>query len=121
MLDLLLSLSISSKSNIRERRRPDLFLPNPASRSGAGLIRQVCEQFGQTVDGDPATAETAAQEPVRCADGYVRRSPVQPYGTAEDYTRRRTRRIVMIALAAVFAVLLIYALMRSGLLVFRLR
>lgn len=86
-----------------------------------GLIRQVCEQFGQTVAGDPATAETAAQEPVRCADGYVRRSPVQPYGTAEDFMRRRTRRIVIIALVAVFAVLLVYALMRSGLLVFRLR
>ena len=91
------------------------------TKDRAGLIRQVCAQFGQTVDGDPATAETAAQEPVRCADGYVRRSPVQPSGTAEDFTRRRTRRIVMIALAAVFAVLLIYALMRSGLLVFRLR
>ena len=91
------------------------------TKDRTGLIRQVCEQFGQTVDGDPATAEIAAQEPVHCADGYVRRSPVQPYGTAEDFTRRRTRRIVMIALAAVFAVLLIYALMRSGLLVFRLR
>ena len=84
------------------------------------LIRRVCEQFGKTVTEDSA-ADAGIQEPVRCADGYVRRSPVQPYGTAEDFMRRRIRRIIMILLGAVFAVLLIYALMRSGLLVFRLR
>ena len=91
-----------------------------ASREQGSLIRQVCEQFGKTV------AETAAEDddmqgPVRCADGYVRRSPVQPYGTAEDFLRRRIRRIVMIVLGVIFAALLILALMRSGLLVFRLR
>ena len=84
------------------------------------LIRQVCEQFGKTV-AENAAEDDDMQGPVRCADGYVRRSPVQPYGTAEDFLRRRIRRIVMIVLGVIFAVLLILALMRSGLLVFRLR
>jgi len=84
------------------------------------LIRQVCEQFGQTVTEQKAE-DAEPQAPVRCADGYVRRSPVQPYGTAEDFMRRRIRRIVTIVIIAGFAVLLVYALMRSGLLVFRLR
>ena len=84
------------------------------------LIRRVCEQFGKTV-AENAAEDDDLQGPVRCADGYIRRSPVQHYRTAEDFMRRRIRKIIMIVIGAVFAVLLIYALMRSGLLVFRLR
>jgi hypothetical protein len=87
-----------------------------------GLIRQVSELVGTPpADESARTARDAAQDTVRCQDGYVRRSPVQPYGIAADYTRRRARRIVTAIVILVFAVLLVFALMRSGLLVFRLR
>ena len=85
-----------------------------------GLIRQICERFGKTIAENTA-ADAEAQEPMHCADGYVRRSPVQPYGTAEDFMRRRIRKIVTFVLGAIVVVLLVYALMRAGLLVFRLR
>ena len=91
-------------------------------RENGSLIRQVCDLFGRSAPVPPSQTEAdAVQVPPRCADGYLRRSPVQPYGVAEDFGRRRIRRIVMIVVGAIFVGLLIYALMRAGLLIFRLR
>ena len=57
-------------------------------------------------------------EPVVCPDGYVRRTPVQPYRTPVGYRRgRRRRRIRTAALLALLAAV-IAAIVRSGLLRF---
>ena len=88
-----------------------------------GLIRQVCELVGQSGTESaavPEEEEIPAQQAI-CPDGYVRRSPVQPYCTAEGYHLRRIRKAVMTVVGIVFVGLLIYALMKSGLLIFRLR
>ena len=53
---------------------------------------------------------------MRCADGYVRRSPVQVYMTAEDYSRRRIRKAIIIAVGVCLAILLVMALAKTGLL-----
>ena len=87
------------------------------ARDKGSLIRQAAAMIGQTEaetagpeeDGDP-------EEPVTYADGYVRRSPEQVYMTAEDYDRRRIRKAIVIAVAAILAILLVLALTRTGLL-----
>ena len=87
------------------------------ARDKGSLIQQAAAMIGQTEieavsegeDGDP-------EEPMRCADGYVRRSPVQVYLTAEDYDRRRIRKAIIIAVGAVLVVLLVLALTKTGLL-----
>ncbi len=53
-----------------------------------------------------------------CADGYVRRSPVQPYAEAADYRKRRIRSAVTTAAVICLAVLLIVALVRARVLRF---
>ena len=84
------------------------------------LIRQAAAMIGQTGEADPATPAEAGEagEGVCCRDGYVRRSPVQPYGTAPDYYARRIRRAVMIVVGIFLAALLVVALLRAGLLRF---
>ncbi len=81
------------------------------------LIQQAAAMIGQT---EEATADVAqdddAEEIVRCADGYVRRSPVQVYMTAEDYGRRRIRKAIIIAVGVCLAILLVMALAKTGLL-----
>ena len=65
--------------------------------------------------GPPPEAESRTeQEPVVCADGYVRRSPVQPYRRGD--TRGRRRRIVLWVLTVILIVLLAAAIWRGGLL-----
>lgn len=95
-------------------------------RSLVGEARQMYTRAGQALDpdqGGPASAgpsrrtETDVrtdQEPTVCADGYVRRSPVQPYRQGD--TRGRRRKIVLWVLTAVLIVLLAAALWRGGLL-----
>ena len=96
-------------------------VPESAPEKG-GLIRQVCALFGQSAGEAPATAaEDAAAKAAACADGYMRRSPVQPYQTAEDFTRRRVRRIVLILVGLAVVAALGLALIRAGLLQVRLR
>ena len=87
------------------------------ARDKGSLIRQAAAMIGQTETeaGDPAE-DVEAEEPVTYADGYLRRSPEQVYMTAEDYDRRRIRKAIVIAAAAVLAVLLVLALTRTGLL-----
>lgn len=104
--------------------QPDdqLLLSDGKAKEKNSLIRQARAQLGQSDEAPDAPAEPDAPEaPQRCADGYVRRSPVQSYRTAEDYTRRRIRKFVTAGIVVILAALLLYALMKSGLLVFRLR
>ena len=89
-------------------------------RAQESLIRQAAAMIGQTGEADPAPpAESGeAGESVCCRDGYVRRSPVQPYGTAADYFARRIRKAVLIVVGIFLAALLVVALLRAGLLRF---
>ena len=57
-------------------------------------------------------------EPAVCADGYVRRTPIQPYRTPVGYHRRRLRRKLRVAVLAVLLAVVIAAIVRSGLLRF---
>ncbi|MCI8438607.1 MAG: hypothetical protein HFF73_03680 [Oscillospiraceae bacterium] len=79
-----------------------------------GLLQQVermtTEEFPDTLSEE--------REEVRCADGYVRRSPVQPYYTPPGYRRRRLIRWGAAALAALIAALAAWGLYQSGLLRF---
>ncbi len=110
---------------LRQHGRSETAGPDAAAdagQRGGGLIRRAGELIGQT------EAETADDRPdgweddaeiQLCADGYVRKSPVQAYCTAEDYNRRRIRKAILITVGVCFAALLAYALMRAGLLRFR--
>ncbi len=103
-----------------ETARPDA--EADAGQRGGGLIRRAGELIGQT---DAEAADDRADEREDdveippCADGYVRKSPVQAYCTAEDYNSRRIRKAILIAVGVCFVVLLGYALVRAGLLRFR--
>lgn len=112
-------------AGIREVRRET----NQFRRSLVGQARQLCGRAGQALDPDqggpavsagppcrtPPEAEfRTEQEPVVCADGYVRRSPVQPYRRGD--MRGRRRRIVLWVLAVTLIVLLAAAIWRGGLL-----
>lgn len=61
---------------------------------------------------------TGGQTPIRCADGYLRRTPVQFYRISSDYRKRVRRRTILAALAGVFllilATLLLLSLTRGG-------
>lgn len=82
------------------------------------LIRRVDRMMGMTVEGASLPEDTGGEEPPRCGDGYIRRSPVQPYRVAEDYHMRLVRKAVLIVVGAFLAVLLVIALIRAGLLRF---
>lgn len=112
-------------AGLREVRRET----NQFRRSLVGQARQIYSRAGQALDPDqggpavpagpprrtPPEAEfRTEQEPVVCADGYVRRSPVQPYRRGD--MRGRRRRIVLWVLAVILIVLLAAALWRGGLL-----
>lgn len=108
--------------------RRELSLTRQASRMaglGEDLLSQGAEQAvrwwtgredGLWEDGlDPLGQPS---EPVVCADGYVRRTPVQPYRTPVGYHRRRLRRKIRMAVLAVLLAAVIAAIVRSGLLRF---
>ncbi len=86
------------------------------TRDRGSLIRQACEMFSLPEEGFPVPDSDGDQpESVVCGDGYVRRSPVQPYLVAEDYQKRRIRKAVTVAAVAFLAILLIVALVRANL------
>jgi len=90
-------------------------------RGGDSLIRQAEAMAGQAAAAPPAQRMEADREPLRLPDGYVRRSPVQVYQTAEDYGRRRARRAGLAVLGLLVAALVLAALVKSGFVVFRFR
>ena len=91
--------------------------PEPdAAWSRGSLLKQVCALLGPAAAADAARKNLdAPAERAVCADGYVRRSPVQPYRVAEDYHKRRVRKAVTVAVGICTAVLLVIALVRAGL------
>ena len=87
-------------------------------RDKGSLIRQAGELFSLREEDAPAPGDGGDAETVICADGYVRRSPVQPYAEAADYRKRRIRSAVTAAAVICLAVLLIVALVRARVLRF---
>ena len=104
-------------------KEESLPLSDGEMRDKGSLISQVRGMAGDTrsEDASAAAASGALPELVCCRDGYLRRTPVQAYRTAEDFNRRRIRKAVTVVLVLILAALLLLALMKSGLLVFRLR
>lgn len=105
---------------LHDTREDSVQLPGDGeARDTGSLIRRVSELAGQPNSAENTTREDGSASPVYCADGYLRRSPVQPYRTAEGYENRRMRRIISVALGICLAALLTYALVRVGLFKFR--
>ena len=87
------------------------------ARDKGSLIRQAGEMFSLREEDFPLPEEGRAPgEQVICADGYVRRSPVQPYAVPADYQKRRIRKAVTIAVVVCLVVLALAALVKTGLL-----
>ena len=103
-----------------DSRAEDQSASGDGAALGKGSLLQQVRAFGGLGDGeDLAAAEPeTANDPVYCADGYERRSPVQAYVTPADFMRRRVRRIVVIVLGVCLVVLLAIALMKSGIIRF---
>ena len=104
---------------LRRQDQPAAARPSAAgteTRERESLIRQTASMLGMTEE-SIAPPEEAGGEEERpcCADGYARRSPVQPYRVAEDYHKRRVRKAVTVAVGICAAVLLVIALVRAGL------
>ena len=89
----------------------------PAAPAGAEAPRPLT-LVEQAAEMAPRGAETAAEEAETertvCADGYLRRSPVQAYRTGER--RGRWRRALVWAAVIAVAALTVLALLKSGLL-----
>ena len=87
-----------------------------ASRERNGLIGRICGEAEAEPAEPAAPAEQAAEETRQIlSDGYERRTPVQTYQTAPDFMRKRIRKAVLAVVALGLIVLLILALMKSGL------
>ena len=103
-------------------RREDGFSPASGAdqRSEGSLIRQIAAMVGMTAAAEEAEEPAPAEpeEPEIYADGYVRRSPMQPYQTAADYRIRMIRKAVGIVLGLCLAALLAVALVRARVLRF---
>ena len=106
------------------KRFPDAYDPAHPEESDAKLLKDgkiaendLLEVYNRAFGIVPLD-ENELDTPEVFADGYVRRSPVQPYLTAADYRSRMIRRAVGIALGLCAAVLLVVALLRAKLLRF---
>ena len=86
-----------------------------ASRNKDGLIAQLCGETVPAAGEDETIKPDAEEEHVQFADGYVRRSPVQKYRTAPDFTRKRIRKAIVAVVVIGLIVLLGVALLKSGL------
>ena len=95
----------------QRRAEPD----SGASRSRGGLIQTICGDMGSAVEANNAAEHGTEEAHVQLPDGYVRVTPVQEYRTSPDFKRRRIGKIVTAVIVLVLAVLLILALLKTGL------
>ena len=87
-------------------------------RAGQALEQAAAARPAQPGAADGLEPAELPEQPPVCADGYVRRTPVQPYRTPVGYCRRQRRRLAMLLVTAALVVLLAAAVFRSGLLRF---
>ena len=72
-----------------------------ALRTGSGLVMSTPASFSASARAAAGATVATAPPPVRpAADGYVRRSPVQPVHEAADYRRRLVLRSVLVVFLA---------------------
>lgn len=86
----------------------------PPKRNGAPV--SLVEWAGRFCRRSPEKDGKSAPRAARCADGYVRRSPVQPYRVPPEYRRRRRRLAVLVVLILLALVLIVLGIWRNGLL-----
>lgn len=96
-------------------------LTGKANRTMEDAAQQITRGYGlhwpETLEQDDRPAGgTPADRPTVCADGYVRRSPVQPLYTPPDYTRRLLRRAAKIAALVVIALAVLWLLVHYSVL-----
>ncbi len=107
---------------LRRQRDQEDQQENDTPRRAGSLMEEVRDLVGET-GAEPAPAKEQESETeetvVKYSDGYVRVSPVQEYYTPPDFNRRRIKKAVLILAGLCFLVLLVIALLRSGLLRFR--
>ncbi len=107
------------------RARRETSLVGQASRLSAEAMQRG-EDAVKRASGTSSRHSSRPQEPVvsdpvsvsPAPDGYVRRSPVQPIYEAADYRRRIIRRIVNGVVVVIVALVLVWLLLRSGILAF---
>ena len=97
------------QQNTQRERRTEA---DDAPKDRGGLIALACGGIAQSAD------EADARECIRLPDGYLRRSPPQPYLTPPDYARKRMRKVITAAAVLCLAALLVLALLKSGLIRF---
>ena len=102
--------------------RRETSLVSQASRLAGRAVLEGEEALRRELHGRPARRNApqnvveTAPPPVRpAADGYVRRSPVQPVYEAADYHRRLALRVVGTVLLAAAAGVAVFILSRLGL------
>lgn len=79
--------------------------------------RQYAARQPETLEEDDMQDDSGLPaQPTVCADGYVRRSPVQPLYTPPDYFRRLVRRAAGIAVLVLFALAVLWLLVRYSVL-----
>lgn len=86
----------------------------PPKRDGTPV--SLVEWAGRFCRRSPGKGGEPAPRAARCADGYVRRSPVQPYRVPLEYRRRRRRLAVLVVLILLALVLIVLGVWRNGLL-----
>ena len=86
-----------------------------ASRSRGGLIRTICGEMEPVTAANKAAKHGTEDAHVQLPDGYVRVTPVQEYGTSPDFKRKRIGKIITAVIILALAVLLILALLKTGL------
>ncbi|MCD7888279.1 MAG: hypothetical protein LUG44_11860 [Clostridiales bacterium] len=107
------------------RVRRETSLVGQASRLSAEAMQQGQDAV-KRASGASARRGSRPQEPVvsdpvsvhPAPDGYVRRSPVQPICESADYRRQIVRRIVNGVVVVIVALVLVWLLLRSGILAF---
>ena len=55
-----------------------------------------------------------AAPPFRCADGYLRITPVQPYRTPEGYRQKKLRKLLGVLVLVALLGLAVWAVISSG-------
>ena len=107
----------------QSRLRRDTSLVNQAHRltgkafqTGEEMLRGKAGRFAGGNGNPPAggTVETEPPPQTPAADGYVRRSPVQPVHQAADYYRRLVMRGVGVAVLIAVACVGVYLLLQLG-------
>ena len=129
------SATLSRLSPLEDSTENELIPESVAGRRTESLVNKAMRMAAFSVERDDPKQKFRATdlyfedegnklpgeaEYFRCADGYLRQTPVQKYRGAYGRSKRRIKRGILIGLGVVLIVLLGIALWRSGIFKFRL-